>query len=82
MAQLKNRCLKAMNLVKTVSGIECGADQESILRLCKSLIRSRLNYGAIVYTSASPSTVKILDPIANEAMRLATGAFKSNPISF
>ena len=47
-----------------------------------SFVLSRLDYGAIIHTLASPSTVKVLDPIANEAMRLATGAFKSNPISF
>ena len=64
-----------------VSGVEWGADQESILRLYKSLIRSKLDYGEIVYTSASPSTFKKLDPIAYEAMRLATGAFTSTSIS-
>ena len=80
-AELKKRCIKAMNILKTISAIDWGADQESILRIYKALVRSRIDYGAIVYCSAAPSTLKTLEPIANEAMRLATGAFKSSPIA-
>lgn len=36
LTQLRNGYLKAMNLLKTVSSVEWGANQESVLRLYKS----------------------------------------------
>uniref|UniRef100_A0A2P2HXV0 ribonuclease H n=1 Tax=Hirondellea gigas TaxID=1518452 RepID=A0A2P2HXV0_9CRUS len=43
------------------------------------LIRSKLDYGCIIYNSASPTALKILDPISNKALRTSTGCFKSTP---
>lgn len=80
-AKLKASCQKALNLLKTLTTTKWGADQESLMYLYRALVRSRLDYGAIVYNSAHPTTLKQLDPIANEAMRIASGAFKSSPIS-
>ncbi|RUS86310.1 hypothetical protein EGW08_005895 [Elysia chlorotica] len=44
---LKKKCQKALNLIKTVSGIEWAADRESLLYLYRSLIRSKLDYGSV-----------------------------------
>ena len=77
---LKARCSKAMNVIKTISSHVWGADQESILRVYRALIRSRLDYGAVVYCSASATTLGMLEPVANEAMRLASGAFRSTTV--
>lgn len=46
----------------------------------KSLIRTCLNYGAIVYQSAIPSALKILNPVDNLGIRLSTGAFRTSPV--
>ena len=51
------------------------------MRLYRSIIRPKLDYGALVYCSASDSLLKSLDVISNEAMRISTGAFKSMPIT-
>ena len=40
----------------------------------------RMDYGAIVYGSASEQTLKPLDIIANDCMRIATVALKTSPI--
>ena len=72
MSNLENICLKTINIIKSISALDWGANQESILRVYKSLVRSRLDYSAIVYDSAAPSNIKILDPIANEALRSLT----------
>ena len=45
------------------------------------MIRSRLDYGYIVYASAPQYLVKQLDTISNEDLWVATGAFKTTPIS-
>jgi len=78
---LKDRCKKALNLVRTVSTDKWGADTATTMKLYRSLIRPMIDYGSIVYDSASRATLGNLDVIANEAMRIATGAFKTSPAS-
>ena len=58
-----------------------GADQETLLHLYRSLIRSKLDYGCIVYGSARGSYLRILDPIQNHALRLCLGAYRTTPAS-
>ena len=49
---LKTKCLKALDIIKLVSNHEWGADKSVLLNLYRSLIRSKLDYGSIVYGSA------------------------------
>ena len=44
-----------------------------------SLIRSKVDYGAIIYGSARKSYLRMLDPIQNQALRLCLGAFRTSP---
>jgi ribonuclease HI len=78
-AQLKADCNKKLGLLRSVTAQEWGADQYCLLKIYRMLIRSKLDYGSIVYNSASQTTLKSLNPIANEALRIATGCFKSTP---
>ena len=77
---VKDKCLKALNLLKVVSGTEWGGDRKVLLRLYRSVIRSKLDYGSIVYGSARKSYLQILDPIAHQGLRLALGAFRTSPV--
>ena len=77
---LKNKCLKAMNLLKVVSRTDWGGDRKVLLHLYRSLIRSKIDYGSIVYGSACKTTLQMLDPIAHQGLRLALGAFRTSPI--
>ena len=45
----KTKCLKAMNLFKIIAHQTWGADQSTLLTLYRTLIRSKLDYGAIAY---------------------------------
>lgn len=74
------KCQKAINLLHVVSSFDWGADRTTLLMLYRSLIRSRLDYGCIVYGSARDSYIKRLDPIQNQALRLSLGAFRTSPI--
>ena len=58
-----------------------GADQQTLLLLYRSLIRSKLDYGCIVYGSTRSSYLRMLDPVQNQALRLCTGAFGTSPSS-
>ena len=80
MKQLRASCQNALNILKTISGADWGADRVSMLRLYRSLIRSKLDYGCIVYGSARPSYLKMLDPIHNQGLRLSLGAFRTSPV--
>ena len=78
---LKKKCLKALNLLKVVAHQHWGADKDTILMLYRALIRSKLDYGSVVYGSARESYLKCLEPIQNQALRLALGAFHTSPIT-
>ena len=52
---IKAKCLKALNLLKVLSNTSWGADRSTLLHLYRSLIRSKLDYGSIVYGSARKS---------------------------
>ena len=73
---LKSKCSKALNLIKVVSHTVWGADSKTLIKLHKSLILSKLDYGAIVYMSASKTDLKSLDVVHNQGLRLSMGAFK------
>ena len=54
---LKAKCLKALNLLNVLSHTYWGADRIVLLQLYRSLIRSKSDYGSIVYGSARQSYV-------------------------
>ena len=60
--------------------MDWGANQKTLMHLYKLYIRSKLDYGSIIYQSASRTTEELIDPITTECLRIASGAFKSTPI--
>lgn len=58
-----------------------GSDQELLLKTYQGLIRSKIDYGCILYNSAKPHILKMIDPIHNVTLRLAMGLFRTCPIS-
>jgi len=60
---LKEKCVKALNLLRVAAHTSWGADQHTLLHLYRSLVRSKLDYGSVVYGSARESYSRILDPI-------------------
>ena len=77
---LKSRCTKSLDLIKVLSNTTWGADRQVLLRLYRALIRSKLDYGCIVYGSARPSYIKRLDTVHNQGLRLCLGAFRTSPV--
>ena len=49
---LKEKCAKALNIIKVVANSKWGADKITLLHLYSSLVRSKLDYGCILYGSA------------------------------
>lgn len=77
---LRIKCLKSLNLMKVLSNTNWGADSTSLIRVYRTLIRSKLDYGAPIYASARESVVKKLDTIHNSGIRIALGSFRTSPI--
>ena len=49
---LRQKCMKALNLLRVVAHAKWGSDEATLLHLYRSLIRSKLDYSTIVYGSA------------------------------
>ena len=77
---LKTRCQSALNALKVLSNPEWGGDTETLLHLYRSLVRSKLDYACPLYGSARKSYLKLLDPVQNQGLRLALGAFRTSPV--
>ena len=78
---LRLTCQSPLDLPRYLSHTIWGADRTILLHLYLLFVCSKLDYGSHVYCTASLRTLRILDPIQNEGFRLATGAFRSFPIT-
>ena len=76
---LKTSCQKALDILRVVGHTDWGGDRIVLQRLYDSLVRSKLDYGCIVYGSARRSILKQLDPIHHQGLRNALGAFRTSP---
>ena len=70
---IKQRCFKDMNLLKCVKGSKWGVNKTNLCRIYKGLILSKINYGSIVYASASNTQLKELQILQNQALRIVLG---------
>ena len=77
---LKKKCTNVLNLMRVLSHTHWGGDSRTLMKIYRSLIRSKLDYGAIVFMKADKKVLKPLDVIHHAGIRLAIGAFKSSPI--
>ena len=77
---LKARASKALNLLKVVGHYSWGADRTTLLLLYRALVRSKLDYGSVVYGSARYSYRSTLNTIQNQALRICLGAFRTSPV--
>ncbi|WP_316399482.1 reverse transcriptase domain-containing protein [Bradyrhizobium sp. 33ap4] len=77
---IRKKDLKALNILKVLSHKSWGADRETMLKVYKSVVRSKLEYGCVVYGSACLSTLKVLDTVHHAGLRLALGAFRTSPV--
>jgi hypothetical protein len=79
-ANLNQKCLKTINLLRVVANTHWGADSSTLLKLYRCFIRSKLDYGCIVYGSARTSYLESLDRVQNDALRVCLSVFRTTPI--
>ena len=71
---LVNRCQKDLNVMRAISGSSWGANRDTLLTLYRSLIRSKIEYGCEAYHNAAVSTLRRLESVQYQALKLVTGA--------
>ena len=76
---LKGKCLKAINLLSIISKGNKETDSETLLRIYRALIRSKLDYGCEVYGTAPKKMLEKLDPVHHKAIRICLGAYRTSP---
>lgn len=69
-----------MNILKVLSWTTWSSDEKCLLNFYKGLIRTCLNYGAVVYGCATSSALKMLDRMQHLGNRLSIGAFRYSPV--
>jgi hypothetical protein len=75
--------LKINNIASAlIPGIDCSlySNSSTLLKLYRSLIRSKLDYGSVVYGSARKTYLQMLDTIHHQGLRLVLGAFRTSPV--
>jgi hypothetical protein len=77
--QISQSCFRRMNILRSVSSMQWGADPLSLLILYKSLIRSVLDYACFIFGNANTVNRIALDRIQYSALRTCLGLMKSSP---
>ena len=67
--------------VKVVASTDWVPSCQVFLQLYRALVRSKLDYGSIVYGSARPSYLKELNTIHSRGLRICLGAYWTSPIN-
>jgi hypothetical protein len=75
---VKKKCQKALDLLRVVAHTNWGGDRTTLLSLYRALVRSKLDYGSMVYGSSRPSYIQMLKPIQNQELRLCLRAFRTS----
>lgn len=74
------KCLKTTNILVVLSHQSYGADNGLQLCLYTALVGSHLDYGSVVYGSATKTSLRMLDPVLHLGLRHASGAFPTSPV--
>ena len=76
---LTERCQRYLNLMRMLRGTYFGSNKNSLLLLYKSLVRPKLDYGAIVCAGTSKSALIMVENIQRKAQTIALRALPSTP---
>ena len=77
---LRTKCNKTIQLLRNIACTNWGGSKVTLLKLYRSLIRSRLDYGCFIYGAARKTYLKKLNTIHHQGLRLALGAYSTSPI--
>ncbi len=68
--KLIEKCKKGINVLRYFSRAEWGASCQSLKIIYCAVIRSNIDYGSVVYSSANKTLLKKIEVIQNRALEL------------
>ncbi len=77
--ELIMECKKRLNVIKCLSNNNWGADKNLLLLTYKAIIRSKIDYGSLLYRSANKKELRKIESIHNKGLRICTGCFHTTP---
>ena len=77
---LRRMAMKFLSIFKIILRSHWVADSLALLRVCRAIVRSKIDFGCQIYQSAKPKILQRLDSIHNMAIRLCTGALRALPV--
>lgn len=80
LAKTKAECRRGLNLMRCLGKTKFGADRVTMIHLIRATLLPKLLYGIPITSGAGESEYMKLAPVYHEAIRLATGAYRSSPI--
>ena len=78
--ELISDCRRRLDIMKIISSPVWGACLKTLRHYYIAYIRSKIDYGSILYDKSNQTYINKLEVIQNTAMRLMTGARKTSPI--
>ena len=77
---LKEKCSKTLKLIRLIANKDRGADQHTLLKLYRILIRSKIDYVCFINGAARKSYLESLQTVHHEQLRLVLRAFRTPPV--
>ncbi|CAH2207555.1 jg24223 [Pararge aegeria aegeria] len=71
---------RCFNLLNVLAGSSWGVHTKHLRQIYLSLIRSRIDYGSVLYDSSANCHLTKLDRLQNQALRITGGFIKTTPI--
>ena len=77
---IQKKCSETLKLLRVIALKDWGADQYTLLKLYRILIRSKIDNGCSIYGAARKSYLKSLQTVYDKGLRLVLGAFRTSPV--
>jgi hypothetical protein len=78
--RMVGKCKKVLNVMCCLMGKKWRAGRSSLRTMYVALIRSVIDYGSIAYGWAPRTSLKRLEVIQGQGLRICSGAFQTSPV--
>ena len=77
---LRVRGMRSNNILKVIVKNNRKTSCDKLMNIYRSITRAKLDYGCQVYGTATKTSLRILDTVHHQALRICTGAFRTSPV--
>ena len=77
---VRGDCMKILKVLGLISYRSSETDSKTLLRVYRTVVRSKLDYGCQVYGTAPKSYLLRLDPVHHKGLRFGLGAYRTSPV--